>query len=495
MARRHTELRETTSVGSDHAILLNPDSVDQSDDLILIDSTSGDQRAVFYATVREKPLDPKTWVKVHPNVAELFGGTLPDNVVVSGEDAARRQFKTCKKMQVEAPADSLGLVKQYFRSPQLVHPMEELRESSGSTIRFRVSDAHPHSPGATYRVHPEKTTIEFVEIDEDYSGDDQESSQSEDDGDGNKPYTTRLDDTKLDDVVGLTEVKEYATSLLNLYQNGTYNHLTEKYSEDLVSKEGSLLLYGPPGCGKTMIAKGMGNMFFDNLDRDVVFMRVTGSDVLSKYQGQSEEKVREIFEEAIDKAGSNHFVFIFIDEVESLVTDRNQSGIQESRASITNEFLAQMNTIEENIMIIGATNLPFKIDSAASRRFHTKLFCPHPGADEMARKWRSSLEGVELKSDEIDFDELGELSEGYTPAEIDNRILGSHVQTEIVGDYLDGDPRIIDQDYLEEKLEQTNKRTIPEYIEKIDSQLRGNQMSGYTELKEYIREHRDLAQT
>lgn len=493
MARRHTGLRETTSIGSDQAILLNPDGVDPSDDLVLIDSTSGDQRAVFYATVREKPLDPKRWVKVHPNVAELFSGTLPSNVVVEGEEAARRQLETCDTMTVEAPADSMGLVKKYFRSPRLVHPMEELREASGSNIRFRVSDPHPFSPGATYRVHPEKTSIEFVEVNQTDSGGGRTEGQSEEDDSDQKPYTTRLDDTNLDDVVGLTEVKEYATSLLNLYRNGTYDDLTTKYSDDLVSKEGSVLLYGPPGCGKTMIAKGMGNMFVDNLERDVVFMRVTGSNVLSKYQGQSEQKVREIFQDAIDKAGSNHFVFVFIDEVESLVTDRNQSGIQESRASITNEFLAQMNTIEENVMVIGATNLPFKIDSAASRRFHTKLFCPHPDADEMARKWHKSLDDVDLKSEKIDYDKLGQLSEGFTPAEIDNRILGSTVQTDIVRDYLDDDPLVIDQDYLERKLEQADKRTIPEYVAKIDSQLRDSQMSGYTELKEYIQEHRDLS--
>jgi len=194
------------------------------------------------------------------------------------------------------------------------------------------------------------------------------------------------------------------------------------------------------------------------------------------------------------KAGENDFAFVFIDEVENLITDRNADDVQSSRASITNEFLAQMDSLEDNVMVIGATNLPFKIDPAASRRFHTKLFCGHPDADEMARKWEKSLEDVKLKSPNIDYGLLGQQSEGFTPAEIDNRILGSDVQAEVISDYLDGDPKTITEDYLLDKIGNTDKRTIPEYVGKIDSQLRRQEMSGYKELKEYINENRDLSQ-
>lgn len=486
---RHTQLRTTGSIETDEVIFLNSEVIDESDKLALLEAPHGDYRGIFRVRInRDRPLEEKRWAKIHGNARELLGGT-PSSIAVSGEADAREQLRQCREMSVSVVDGSRSDVERYLSQRRLVHPsMTEKREIGGQEIAFRVVEAHPHSPGKTYLVDPQETTITFLDQDETKEADERTASEERNE---NRPYSTSFPDTELADVVGLNEAKDHATSLVRLYNDGTYEELTEKYSEDIVSKEGSLLLYGPPGCGKTMIAEGIASEFIEKLDRDVVFMQVAGSDILSKMQGESEQNVRKIFEDAREKAGSNGFVVLFFDEVENLVQDRSADRVQSSRVSITNEFLTQMNQIEENVMVIGATNLPFKIDSAAARRFHTKLFCPHPDADEMARKWRQSLEDVELKRDDIDYDHLGELTEGYTPAEIDNRILGSVVQTEIIDEYLDGRPREIDESYLLEKIEETDERTIPEYIANMADKLQTQQMSGYAELERYIEENRN----
>ncbi len=489
---RHTQLRTTDSIDTDEVILLNSQVVDESDDLVLLEAPSGDARGIFRVrTNRERPLENKRWVKIHTNAQELLGGS-PDSVAVSGEEAARNQLRPCSEMTVAVADKSRSVVEQFFGQQRLVHPgMNEVRSQNKRKIKFRVlkEDAHPHAPGKTYFVDPDETKIEYAAQKQETE---RTGADEEDGGSGDKPYSTSDPEIQLSDVVGLNGAKEHATSLVSLYDDGTYDELMEKYSDEIVSKEGSLLLYGPPGCGKTMIAEAIANEFINELDRDVVFIQVSGSDILSKLQGESEGNVREIFEDARAKAGSNGFVVLFFDEVENLVQDRSADRVQSSRVSITNEFLTQMNKIEENVLVIGATNLPFKIDSAASRRFHTKLFCPHPDANQMARKWRKSLNGVKLKSDTIDYSKLGNATKGYTPAEVDNRILGSLVQTEVINEYIHGSPQRIDESYLLGKINETDPRTIPEYVSKIDSKLRGQQMSGYSELKEYIENNRDL---
>lgn len=489
---RHTQLRTTDSIDTDEVILLNSQVIDESDKLALLELPHGDYRGIFRVRInRDRPLEDRRWAKVHTNAKELFGGTH-DQITISGEEKAREQLQECSDMTVSVVEGSQSDIERYFSQQRLVHPsMTERREENEKEIAFRVVDAHPHSPGKSYLVDPQETTVTFAEQDSRKSND-LERSDKEDSG--IRPYSTSIPDTELSDVVGLNEAKNHATSLVQLYNDGTYDELTEKYSEGIVSKEGSLLLYGPPGCGKTMIAEGIANEFINELDRDVVFMQVSGSDILSKMQGESEQKVRKVFEDAREKAGSNGFAVLFFDEVENLVQDRSADRVQSSRVSITNEFLTQMNQIEENVMIIGATNLPFNIDSAAARRFHTKLFCPHPGADGMARKWRQSLSDVRLKADDIDYEKLGRLTEGFTPAEIDNRILGSLVQTEVINEYLDGDPQQIDDSYLLAKLDETDKQTIPEYIASMNQKLQTNQMSGYDKLEKYIENNNELMQ-
>jgi transitional endoplasmic reticulum ATPase len=480
-----------------NTVKLKNTGLDESAKLALLES--GNRQAIFLADVESGDVfnTEGPTVKANPRIAELFPGNIDpassNNRVSVEEVQSQQNLQECKQVSIAPVEGSERAVRNYLESGsrRLIRPITEQLDTDSGTIRFRVKEPRPMAPCQTYIVIPGETDINYVSQND--RNEEQATEGGDEDDDLGQPYSTRLKDVDVEDVVGLSEVKTYAKSLIELYNDNTYADLVDKYSESLISKQGSVLLYGPPGCGKTMISQAIANEFVQTLDRDVVYMQVSGSDILSKLQGQSEKKVRKVFTDARDNASNNDFTVLFFDEVESLVRDRNASGLQSSQVSITNEFLNQMNDLPENVVVIGATNMPFKMDSAASRRFHTKLFCPHPDGEEMARKWELSIGDVTNREsmDGDDYERLGKATEKYTPAEIDDRILGSLVQTEIIEEYTNGNPKTITLDYLLSKIDETEPRTIPEYVAKMESQLRHNRMEGYSEIEEYIQEHHE----
>lgn len=488
---RESAIRFRDSIPTNMVQLKNT-GIDEGTNLALLEA--GNRQAIFLADVEPGDVfnTEGPTVKANPQIASLFPPDVDPNnrknSIQVEEVQSQTNLQKCKQIEIVILENNERQVREYLESGErhLVRPIVEERKTENGTIKFQVKKPRPEAPCQTYIIVPNETSITYVTKQER----EKNNTTGEGDDDLGQPYSTRLKDIAIQDVVGLNDVKTYAKSLLELYDDEAYNDLLDKYSDTLISKEGSVLLYGPPGCGKTMITQAIANAFVQELDRDVVFMQVSGSDILSKLQGQSEKKVRRVFDDAREKASNNDFTFLFFDEIESLVRDRSGSGLQSSQVSITNEFLNQMNDLPENVLVIGATNLPFKMDSAASRRFHTKLFCPHPPGEEMAEKWKLSLEDVDHKGD-IDYNKLGKATEGYTPAEIDDRILGSLVQTEIIEKFTEGNPKKIEESYLMDKINQTEPRTIPEYVSKMETQLRRNQMEGYNEMEEYIEEHKN----
>jgi transitional endoplasmic reticulum ATPase len=136
-------------------------------------------------------------------------------------------------------------------------------------------------------------------------------------------------------------------------------------------------------------------------------------------------------------------------------------------------------------LVIGATNLPFDMDSAATRRFKTEIFVPHPGKEGMTELWRTELSDVDTVGP-IDYEELGELSADFTPSEITNQLLQSEIQSELVLSALDDgqDDIEIDIDYLREKIKNTEPKVIDRYISQVTNDF--DDMGGYEELQEYI---------
>lgn len=186
-------------------------------------------------------------------------------------------------------------------------------------------------------------------------------------------------------------------------------HHPEEYKRYGVTIPNGMLLYGPPGCGKTFFAKHFAEEVGFN------FMCITPATLKSRYVNATQENIAKMFKEAEEKAPT----IIFIDEMNELVPNR-ESDVHEMSRSAVNEMLAQMDrTGEKGIFIIGATNYPHTIDPAILRagRLDKKYYVGVP--DKEARK---ALFELYLKNRPYDFgldyDELAELTTNYVSADI-----------------------------------------------------------------------------
>lgn len=184
----------------------------------------------------------------------------------------------------------------------------------------------------------------------------------------------------------------------------------ERYAEYGLSIPNGMLLYGPPGCGKTFFAEKMSEEIGFN------FQHVKPSDIQSKYINASQENIKNLFDEARENAPS----IILIDELDALVPNRDTSNISHMNSSVVNEFLAQMNNCgEDGIFIIGATNRPTAIDPAILRsgRLDKHIYLPPP--DHEARKMMFELY-LKKRPTEVglNYDELAKATENYVSSDI-----------------------------------------------------------------------------
>jgi SpoVK/Ycf46/Vps4 family AAA+-type ATPase/GR25 family glycosyltransferase involved in LPS biosynthesis len=174
--------------------------------------------------------------------------------------------------------------------------------------------------------------------------------------------------TTFDNIKGLDDlIKDMSTKIkLRLYQP----HLLGNENEAI-----GFLMYGPPGCGKTMIATALTN----SIDMDATFFNIQSSNVTSKYLGEAEKFVEFLFKVARKQTYS----VIFMDECENVFKDRAMRKEDDGTASILTQFMTEWNSPENgNIVIIGATNRPDMIDGAIGRRFKTgHFYIPLPNAD------------------------------------------------------------------------------------------------------------------
>jgi proteasome-associated ATPase len=157
-----------------------------------------------------------------------------------------------------------------------------------------------------------------------------------------------------------------------------------------------ILLYGPPGCGKTLIAKAVANAIAQKVgeqkgdvgDKQVrsYFLHIKGPELLNKYVGESERKIREIFQKAKEKADKGVPVIIFFDEMDSLFRTRGAGISSDVESTIVPQFLAEIDGVERlrNVIVIGATNRQDLIDPAVLRpgRLDVKIRVDRPDRDE-----------------------------------------------------------------------------------------------------------------
>lgn len=176
-----------------------------------------------------------------------------------------------------------------------------------------------------------------------------------------------------------------------------------------------ILLFGPPGTGKTMLARAIAT------ESESTFVAVTASTLNSKYLGESEKHVRALFAVAKLLAPS----IIFIDEVDSVLSQRSSSSEHEASRRLKTEFLIQWSNLEKSsagkmngqndnrVLVLAATNRPWDLDDAATRRFARRQYIPLPEAETRGVQLRTLLES-ELKHclSDADIEELVGLTDG-----------------------------------------------------------------------------------
>jgi proteasome-associated ATPase len=194
-------------------------------------------------------------------------------------------------------------------------------------------------------------------------------------------------DVTYDDIGGLGEQVEAIRDAVEL----PYLHADLFVEHELRPPKG-ILLYGPPGCGKTMIAKAVANSLAQRVrektGRDDVksfFLNVKGPELLNKYVGETERQIRLVFQRAREKAAEGHPVIVFFDEMESLFRTRGSGVSSDVETTIVPQLLAEIDGVEglKDVVVIGASNREDMIDPAILRpgRLDVKIKVERPGMD------------------------------------------------------------------------------------------------------------------
>jgi len=162
----------------------------------------------------------------------------------------------------------------------------------------------------------------------------------------------------------------------------------DDYEEHKLRPAKGVLLYGPPGCGKTMIAKALANSLAKKLSKqrgetiNGYFLNVKGPELLNKYVGETERKIREVFQKAKEKAADDVPVVIFFDEMDALFRTRGSGISSDMEATIVPQFLTEVDGVEglRNVVVIGASNRPDLLDPAILRpgRLDVKIKIDRP---------------------------------------------------------------------------------------------------------------------
>lgn len=171
-----------------------------------------------------------------------------------------------------------------------------------------------------------------------------------------------------------------------------------------------ILLYGPPGTGKSYLAKAVAT------EANSTFFSVSSSDLVSKWMGESERLVKQLFSMARENKPS----IIFIDEIDALCGPRGE-GESEASRRIKTELLVQMDGVGKDsrgVLILGATNIPWQLDAAIRRRFQRRVHISLPDFPARMKMFELAVGTTPCDLSQLDYKKLAELSEGYSGSDI-----------------------------------------------------------------------------
>ncbi|VEL33127.1 unnamed protein product [Protopolystoma xenopodis] len=187
--------------------------------------------------------------------------------------------------------------------------------------------------------------------------------------------------------------------------------LTDESDYDAGETSGNVLRSTPPGTGKSFLAKAVATEANNS-----TFFSISSSDLMSKWLGESEKLVKNLFQMARENRPS----IIFIDEIDSLCGSRGENE-SESARRIKTEFLVQMQGVgsnNEQVLVLAATNIPWVLDFAIRRRFEKRIYIPLPETGARTNMFKLNLVSTRHRLTDSDLCELGRRSEGYSGADI-----------------------------------------------------------------------------
>ena len=311
-------------------------------------------------------------------------------IILGYEHEKKRDFEEARKYYERA-----HIILDYLQDIALSDA--ERKERSDLSRKLRIKIKSLASVSDTLKM---RSSAEYRDIEEGIKKDDLVE------GKGKKELIIiEKPNVKWEDIGGLKETKERIKDAIIVPLK--YPQYLEKYG---VKPWKGVLLFGPPGCGKTLLAKAAAT------ECDATFFEVPVSEISSKWFGESEKNLKDLFATARESSPS----IIFFDEMDAISPPRDAGDSHDASRRIVNQLLREMDGMKENkkVMVLGATNYPEGIDNALLRpkRFDKRIYIPPP--DFEARKAIFILNTRKMPLQEVDFNALAERTEGYTGADI-----------------------------------------------------------------------------
>jgi len=295
----------------------------------------------------------------------------------------------------------------------------------------------------------------------------------EDDLDDTLNLDVEKSDISFENVGGMEEVKEHIRmKIIYPLEN---QEMFKQYGKKI---GGGILMYGPPGCGKTFLARATAGEIKAN------FIIVGITDVLDMWCGESEKHMRDVFE----TARRNRPCVLFFDEVDALAASRSDMRKSGGRNTI-NQFLTELDGAEssnEGVLILAATNAPWHLDSAFRRpgRFDRIIFVPPPDSKARADILRLTLKGKPV--DDIDYELLAKKTEKFSGADL-YAVVDQAVEAKLAQAMKEGIPKPITTKDLETSARNVKPSTAEWFATARNYALYSNQGGAYDDIVKYMK--------